>query len=182
MNERTPLLADAGENLNLGNGRYDSDVDNREPHSGAVSYGKSCAENAGECVLGGLGLGVSLLLENRGTTARDHLALERTFLAYLRTSLALAAGGVVMGQLLDLPGSVFGSYARPLAASCIVLAVYVLLVGIARYFTVQNELTKGVFTVARFHVGVIALGLAGIVSAILVLLARTQRETILLTL
>ncbi|KAK7013011.1 hypothetical protein R3P38DRAFT_2788994 [Favolaschia claudopus] len=179
MNEHTHLLADTEENLSPGNGRYDSD--NRESHSGGVSYGKSCAENsddgASAGVLSGLGLRVSLLLENRGTTARDHLASERTFLAYLRTSLALAAGGVVMGQLLNLPGSVFGSYARPLAASCIVLALYVLLVGITRYFTVQNELVKGVFTVARFHVGVIALALAGIVSAILVLLARTQIET-----
>ncbi|KAK7062477.1 hypothetical protein R3P38DRAFT_2679024 [Favolaschia claudopus] len=177
MNERAPLLADTQEDLNPGNVRYDSD--NRESHSGSVLYGKSCAENSDNGA--SAGLAVSLLLENRGTTARDHLASERTFLAYLRTSLALAAGGVVIGQLLDLPGSVFGSYARPLAASCIVLALYVLLVGIHRYFTVQNELTKGVFTVARFHIGVIALGLAGIVSAILVLLARTQRETIMLS-
>ena len=37
---------------------------------------------------------VSLTLENCGSVARDHLALERTFLAYVRTSLALTTSGV----------------------------------------------------------------------------------------
>ena len=38
--------------------------------------------------------GVSLRLENSGSVARDHLASERTFLAYMRTSLAIASSGV----------------------------------------------------------------------------------------
>jgi len=36
----------------------------------------------------------SLRLQNRGSVARDHLALERTFLAYTRTSLTVASAGV----------------------------------------------------------------------------------------
>ena len=35
-----------------------------------------------------------LVLENSGSVARDHLASERTFLAYVRTSLAIASTGV----------------------------------------------------------------------------------------
>lgn len=35
-----------------------------------------------------------LVLENSGSVARDHLASERTFLAYVRTSLAVASTGV----------------------------------------------------------------------------------------
>jgi hypothetical protein len=37
---------------------------------------------------------VSLTLKNSGSVARDHLALERTFLAYVRTSLGLVTAGV----------------------------------------------------------------------------------------
>ena len=37
---------------------------------------------------------VQLRLENSGSVARDHLASERTFLAYMRTSLAIASSGV----------------------------------------------------------------------------------------
>lgn len=39
-------------------------------------------------------LNISLTLENSGSVARDHLASERTFLAYVRTSLAIASTGV----------------------------------------------------------------------------------------
>ena len=41
-------------------------------------------------------------LENKGSTARDHLALERTFLAWLRTSLAFASIGIAITQLFRL--------------------------------------------------------------------------------
>ena len=37
---------------------------------------------------------VELRLENSGSVARDHLASERTFLAYVRTSIAIASSGV----------------------------------------------------------------------------------------
>jgi len=39
-------------------------------------------------------LKASLVLQNKGNVARDHLASERTYLAYVRTSLACASAGV----------------------------------------------------------------------------------------
>ncbi|KDN44547.1 hypothetical protein K437DRAFT_236442 [Tilletiaria anomala UBC 951] len=42
-------------------------------------------------------------LENIGSVARDHLALERTFLAWLRTSLGLVSLGIAITQLFKIP-------------------------------------------------------------------------------
>lgn len=47
----------------------------------------------------------SISLENKGSVARDHLALERTFLAWLRTSLAFASIGIAVTQLFRLSTS-----------------------------------------------------------------------------
>jgi uncharacterized membrane protein YidH (DUF202 family) len=48
----------------------------------------------------------SITLENKGSVARDHLALERTFLAWLRTSLAFASIGIAVTQLFRLNTSI----------------------------------------------------------------------------
>jgi len=85
----------------------------------------------------------NLVLQNTGSVARDHLASERTFLAYVRTSLGLASAGVALVQLFTMSGLASGSsgvplpaanqrlqkFATPLGLSALGMALIVLLIG-----------------------------------------------------
>ncbi|KAH9968343.1 hypothetical protein BGW80DRAFT_1158181, partial [Lactifluus volemus] len=124
----------------------------------------------------------SLTLQNTGSVARDHLASERTFLAYVRTSLAFASAGVALVQLFRVSISNSGTdgspnsgksvvpYARPLGAALIAFGMAVLAMGTIRYFAVQRALPQGLFPAARLSVllhGVTLAALVGIVFGIL---------------
>ncbi|EEB90322.1 hypothetical protein MPER_11485 [Moniliophthora perniciosa FA553] len=52
------------------------------------------------------------------------------------------------------------AWARPLGITTVCLGIIALLIGVIRYFTVQQALTKGKFPVTRFLIGSIALVLA----------------------
>lgn len=85
----------------------------------------------------------NLVLENSGSVARDHLASERTFLAYVRTSIAIASTGVALVQLFtitDITAKITGvdvipvtrsvqHFARPLGITCVVLSLITLTIG-----------------------------------------------------
>ncbi|KZO96963.1 hypothetical protein CALVIDRAFT_536884 [Calocera viscosa TUFC12733] len=112
-----------------------------------------------------------MTLKNTGSVARDHLALERTWLAWTRTSLSIASTGVALVQLFALsaqsssdanPVSVsIMRVAKPLGAITIAFALVVLIIGSTRYFQVQYALTQQYFPPARvspvFMSGVMAL-------------------------
>ena len=78
-----------------------------------------------------------VVLENSGSTARDHLANERTFLAWIRTALALV--GVGIGLLKITTISNVAGY------SVIVLGVFTLLNASWRYFHVMRLMMEGKF-------------------------------------
>ncbi len=93
------------------------------------------------------------------------LALERTFLGYLRTSLALSFLAVIIAQFFRLqhsesPDHVLGYYVlgTPLAAVCIVAAIIVLLLGALRFWRQQNAILRG-----KVHAGGLELNSIGLV-------------------
>jgi uncharacterized membrane protein YidH (DUF202 family) len=85
----------------------------------------------------------ALILQNKGSVARDHLASERTFLAYVRTSLGMASAGVALVQLFTMADLVSKStgiplpdvdqklqrFAAPLGLSAIAMSIIVLFIG-----------------------------------------------------
>ncbi|CAN9344640.1 unnamed protein product [Alternaria alternata] len=93
---------------------------------------------------------------------RDHLALERTFLGYLRTSLILVMTGVLTAQLFHLqhsatPNPHFGFYkvGKPLAATLICMAIVVVLVGAIRFWRLQRALVRGKAMAGGWEVGLV---------------------------
>ncbi|KAG6000217.1 hypothetical protein E4U43_001665 [Claviceps pusilla] len=115
----------------------------------------------------------SVELENKGSVARDHLALERTFLAWLRTSLAFASIGIAVTQLFRLnttlsDGSGHGHghgtshnatirrLGKPLGATFLAISILTLLLGTRRYFVGQAWVIRGKFPASRGTVIVVA--------------------------
>jgi len=101
-----------------------------------------------------------MTLKNTGSVARDHLALERTWLAWTRTSLSIASTGVALVQLFALSAQMNSEQtsavssqimrvAKPLGAVTIAFAFMVLVIGSWRYFRVQYALTQDYFPPAR---------------------------------
>ncbi|KAL8760583.1 MAG: hypothetical protein Q9184_003237 [Pyrenodesmia sp. 2 TL-2023] len=81
---------------------------------------------------------------------RDHFALERTYLGYFRTSLALAFLAVFVAQLFRLqhaphPDPVFGFFVVgiPLSCICTGAAILVNLLGTYRFWRQQNAILRG---------------------------------------
>ncbi|KAM9890296.1 hypothetical protein OXX69_012611 [Metschnikowia pulcherrima] len=96
----------------------------------------------------------SLSLENSGAVARDHMANERTFLAWLRTSLSLVTIGIGIVQLLKLKNESedLSRYAKPLGASFVFIGIMTLVMGTLRYFRVQTMLLSSYYPASQFSV------------------------------
>ncbi|KAI0845130.1 hypothetical protein F5Y00DRAFT_247111 [Daldinia vernicosa] len=108
----------------------------------------------------------SVELENKGSVARDHLALERTFLAWLRTSLSFASIGIAITQLFRLNTAIepddpqfltIRRVGKPLGATFIGISILILLLGYRRYYQGQQWVIKGKFPASRGTIIIVSL-------------------------
>jgi putative membrane protein len=111
----------------------------------------------------------SEVVANSSSQARDHLANERTFNAWLRTALGAVALGVAVPKLVDhTVGAIIAAAGLILVGGlCMVYAGY-------RYMRVSRMLLNNEFPVARrgpVVVGAIALTMA--LAALLFVLSRS---------
>ncbi|KAK1510980.1 hypothetical protein CTAM01_01553 [Colletotrichum tamarilloi] len=95
-------------------------------------------------------------------TCRDHLAIERTFLGYLRTSLATAVLGTVVAQLFALQASDTGfgytAVGKPLATLCYSFSICIVLLGAFRAWRLQHAMFAGKALAGGFELTTLALG------------------------
>ena len=98
---------------------------------------------------------------------RDYLALERTFLGWFRTSLALITLGVVVTQLFVLK-DVDPKRGKILGAVMACGGIWVVLLGCVRYFRQQRLLIQGTALAGGWHHWGLIVVVSGVLMGLLV--------------
>jgi len=100
------------------------------------------------------------VVDNIESTARDHLANERTFLAWVRTALAVVGLGVLVGKLIESDGVL----AELIGLAMVAFGAGMLLYGIVRFERITDLLDQKKFASARR--GPLALAVLGIIVSV----------------
>lgn len=101
----------------------------------------------------------NLNMESNANRARDHLANERTFLAWVRTGAAIVVFGFAIGRFSIALRQLAALQGHPLhrsgisvwmGATSIVLGVLLVVAGLSRYRKTRDRLDQGSFEPAGF--------------------------------
>jgi uncharacterized membrane protein YidH (DUF202 family) len=133
--------------------------------------------------------------KNTGSVARDHLASERTFLAWMRSGLGFVALGIAIERfsVLDISELIPEHQRRPTSAekqlekeqdkehSQVLVGVLLglgagsILYGTARYFSTLKHLERGQFKPAYHGSAVLAAAVAGLAGGVYGTALRRRR-------
>ncbi len=83
-----------------------------------------------------------LLDDNTGARARDHLANERTYLAWIRTALSIVTIGVAFHEFVLNEND---PVPLPLAVFLVILGIVMMAYSLYRYFRQQRHIEDGIF-------------------------------------
>ncbi|KAF9050614.1 hypothetical protein BJ165DRAFT_1342332, partial [Panaeolus papilionaceus] len=104
-----------------------------------------------------------LRLTNSGSVACGHLASERTYLAYVRTSLALSSAGVALMQFMKVAGET-QAFSAPFGSAFVVLGIFVLVFGTRRYFMIQKSLLSGFYPTSTLGIAMVSFTLGSLIT------------------
>lgn len=89
------------------------------------------------------------------------MANERTFLAWLRTSLSLVTVGIGIAQLFKLKklgeSDEVARLGKPIGVAFILIGIYTMTQGFLRYYRVQSLLISSFYPVSRWSIGLVNL-------------------------
>ena len=108
----------------------------------------------------------NLSLESNANRARDHLANERTFLAWVRTGAAIVVFGFAIGRFAIALRQLTALQGHPMhrsglsvwmGATSIVLGVLLVVAGLFRYRQTRDHLEEGKFEPAGFILDLVTI-------------------------
>jgi putative membrane protein len=114
----------------------------------------------------------SKIIDLTNSEARDNLANERTFLAWMRTGFAISALGIVIGKLqINDNTHDDRTFYKILALLFIFVGMLCIIVGLIRYAHVRALLEKNKYPTTGVTVAVVAiLGLGVFLATFIILL------------
>lgn len=114
-------------------------------------------------------------LPNTGNVARDELANERTFLAWVRTSLHTAAFGIVLAKFVKY-FPLYEQFTKDLAAVLISLGIVLMFLGVWRQVTVHVAMQDGYFPTPAWMFTAVGCAVVAVLCAAFSLVVVSEGE------